>query len=538
MNQEKLPLYPYQVGGSLPTNTPTYVKREADEQLYQALKEGDFCYVFNSPQMGKSSLRVQTMQRLQSENFACVAIDIKNISTADITPEQWYGKITNTIINSLKLYDYFDLNHWWVQQGLLSPVNKLSKFFRTVLLKLISQNIVIFIDEIDSILNLKFKVDDFFILIRECYNSRASQLQYERLTFALLGVANVNNLVQDKRRTPFNIGKAIELTSFQLNQAKPLAQGLAQKTSNPMGLMNEVLHWTGGQPFLTQKLCKLILNHEVIPENGIKTWLGKLVQSQIIDNWEAKDDLEHFKTIRDRILHDSGQLTKRLLAIYQEVLQGGNISSARTADTPEKVYLRLSGLVLEEQGNLRVYNHIYESIFNLDWVNKELKNLRPDFYTEVFESWFNSNCEDNSYLLQGENLVDTLAWAEGKSLSNQDYQFIIASQKWESALVRKKTKQKTRISGLIVVASLGLGIAVGLLANQEAVKTPQAEAPKAQKTPQAEPSEAQGEALNKLEKAQAQLEEALNKLEKAQETQEEALNKLKASEIKTESDKN
>jgi hypothetical protein len=37
-----------------------------------------------------------------------------------------------------------------------------------------------------------------------------------------------------------------------------LAQGLVGKTSDPEALLREVLNWTGGQPFLTQKLCKLI----------------------------------------------------------------------------------------------------------------------------------------------------------------------------------------------------------------------------------------------------------------------------------------
>src|SRR5437879_13353897 len=115
--------------------------------------------------------------------------------------------------------------------------------------------IVIFIDEIDAVRSLSFSTDEFFAAIRECYNRRSQDPAFERLTFCLLGVATPSDLIEDTRTTPFNIGRRIELTDFTRVEAAPLAQGLGPDAKTNRALLERVLYWTGGHPYLTQRLC-------------------------------------------------------------------------------------------------------------------------------------------------------------------------------------------------------------------------------------------------------------------------------------------
>ena len=80
----------YVTGGTIPRGASCYVERRADEELFHALRAGEFCYVLTPRQMGKSSLMVRTAARLRREGSAVVGLDL-TAAGQNVSPEQWYA---------------------------------------------------------------------------------------------------------------------------------------------------------------------------------------------------------------------------------------------------------------------------------------------------------------------------------------------------------------------------------------------------------------------------------------------------------------
>lgn len=437
------PSYQYQVGGSLSSEAATYVVRQADDDIYTTLLRGEFCYVFNARQTGKSSLRVRAKHQLQQAGCSCAAIDITGIGSEMMLPNQWYKAIIAELWYGFDLGEIGSFKQWWAAQAELLPVQQLKRFIEEVLLAHVpGKRIVIFIDEIDSVLSFNFPLDDFFALLRFCYNQRAENLAYNRLVFALFGVTTPSDLIRDRSRTPFNIGRAIELRGFCFREAHPLVQGLVDVAERPDTLLKEILSWTGGQPFLTQKLCQLTIEtrtgaaKERIPVGCEAAAIAEVVQVRLLDHWEVQDDPEHLRTIRDRLLRNERWIG-RLLGLYQQILQQGSVPAN---DSLEQIDLLLSGLIIKQDGQLVVHNRIYEAIFNYAWINTVLAHLRP--YAEMLNAWIKSDYQDESRLLRGRALQEAQTWAEDHQLSAIDYQFLAASQ----SLNNREAQQSAQIA--------------------------------------------------------------------------------------------
>lgn len=352
----------YIVGGTLHHDAPCYVARQADKELYDGITQGKFCYLLTSRQIGKSSLMIRTAMRLRAEGARVTVLDLTAIGQ-NLSAEQWYAGLLNQMGQQLDLED--ELLEFWQRHSDLGPLQRWMKAVREVVLQQRFGSLVIFVDEIDSVRSLPFSTDEFFAGIRECYNRRGEDPQLARLSFCLLGVATPSDLIRDTRTTPFNVGQRIELSDFTELEAAPLAQGLSRTEMVGMNLLRRILHWTGGHPYLTQRLCQAAASD---PEINTPVDVDRLCEKLFLSP-RARELDDNLLFVRERLLRSESDRAG-LLDLYSQVR---NHKRVRDDDTNPLVgILRLSGITRAEDGYLFVRNRIYERVFDQQWIKANM----------------------------------------------------------------------------------------------------------------------------------------------------------------------
>jgi WD40 repeat protein len=373
-------------GGTLEADAPSYVVRSADSALLDALLCGEFCYVLDTRQVGKSSLMVRTATALRQRGQRVAVLDLTGYGQ-NLSVEQWYYSLLVDLADQIDMME--ELSDLWRRQRDLGPLPRLLSALRHAALAGSATPLagsatplagsatplVLFIDEIDAVRSLPFSADELFAGIRECYNRRTQDAAYGQLTFCLLGVATPAELISDARATPFNIGRRIELSDFTAAEARPLAAGLLNSqrrhawrspSATALHLMDRVIYWTGGHPYLTQLCCQALADQ---PQITTVRGVDRLCLSLFCSHSAQRTD-NNLAFVGNR-LQQSGGDRAALLDLYRRILAGRDVV-LNAEQSANAAILCLAGIVRLENGVLRPRNRIYQRVFNRTWIRTNM----------------------------------------------------------------------------------------------------------------------------------------------------------------------
>lgn len=362
----------FRAGGTLHRDAPSYVTRPADDELFDRIVAGQYCYILTPRQMGKSSLMIRTAERLRTRGFQTAIVDLSGLGT-QATGEQWYLGIVKCLAQDLHLA--VEPEQWWRERGAITPSQRFDIFVHDAVLTEVANPIAVFVDEIDSTLKLTF-ADDFFAAIRHTYNLRARDPIYDRLIFVLLGVVAPTDLIKDRTRTPFNIGHAIDLQEFSRADVGPLETEIERLyPGQGQRILDHIFRWTNGHPYLTQKLCQEIAG------TSAPAWanaeIDRLVEALFLGEEAQQEDNIQF--VNNYV--EASSERRQLVQIYRRIYAGEAVKEDERSPTQNR--LKLTGLVRAKGGALLLRNEIYHQVFNTNWIKRNTPTNRLRIITWV-----------------------------------------------------------------------------------------------------------------------------------------------------------
>ncbi len=356
----------FSVGVPLHAVRPGYIRRPADDILYETLISGNNAHVIAPDRSGKSSLIAATSARLQNNGCKVAVLDLQQISERDGGSDggRWYYSIAYRILRQLRLK--VDLQTWWQDKSILSNRQRLVEFYIEVILQNVQDRVVVLVDEIQCTADLPFATH-LLASIRAAHNARATEPEFSRLNFALFGECDPSSLLPDPALSPFAVSRQIDLDDFERRDLDIFATELNLSAADAAAALDRIYYWTSGQPYLSQKLARSITRERV--SGDIAGHVDRIAMQQLAGR-AALHSEPHMSHIHRKVVTDKKNY-EALLNFYGRLRKGVPVAE----DPDSKLQRRLLAIgliVIDEYGFLKVRNRVYETVFTARWANENL----------------------------------------------------------------------------------------------------------------------------------------------------------------------
>ena len=356
----------FSVGAPLHAVRAGYVRRKADDLLYETLVSGRYAHVIAPDRSGKSSLIAATAARLENNGCKVAVLDLAQIGVRDSggDPGRWYYNVAYRLLRQLRIR--FDLQSWWQDKSVLSNRQRLVDFYSEVILQFVPERIVVFVDEIQSIEAVP-SADQLLASVRAAHNARTTDPDFSRLSFVLLGECDPVSLMEEAELSPFNVTQQVLLNDFSREELDLFATELNLDHQEAVAALDRIFYWTRGQPYLSQKLARSIVRERV--SDDVVAHIDRVATQQLAGR-AALHSEPHMSHIHRAIVNDE-QRKEPLLNLYGKIRKG--VEVAADLGSPLQRRLMAVGLLeIDEDGALRIRNRLYERVFTARWANENL----------------------------------------------------------------------------------------------------------------------------------------------------------------------
>ncbi|MFM8292934.1 MAG: AAA-like domain-containing protein [Microcystaceae cyanobacterium] len=371
----------YYLAGEMPLDVECYVERAIDRELLDFFIEVHdlrLAFILAPRQMGKTSLIRKLKKRINEKKIAVyVETDFQGYGEVKSEEILYNNLLKHIVEQSSQGIEYTNLNKKinsiMENKKQISSALKFQDCLKYILEFIDNKKIIIFIDEVQYLLDWGLQ-NIFFSMMRGI--AQRDENLWNNLKFVLVGVMNPNDLITSSGQI-FNKYKLFEMTN--ISNCEPLWKGLLEVISSPAQaakVVEVILRFTGGKPYLTQYFCesiliqgqnkKLDLNNESNFEQNLKDIFNKKVIPELME----KDPQHHIMSIKNRFLLSERNLREKIkaLTLYQQLLT--NPIPIDWNESYEQKELIISGLAIRDGNTINIACPIYSGIFDIKWTQR------------------------------------------------------------------------------------------------------------------------------------------------------------------------
>ncbi len=228
--------------GKVRDDDPGYVPRPGDQAVLAAAGEIGETIVIKAPdQMGKSSLLARYLHACQNAGKQVALVDFAMFGEEELSS---YPVLLSTLAWALN--DALDINDGETPDIKTHPM--MVAYVRKKVLGQTAGPLTIAFDEVDRVMGQSYQ-GDFFTLLRSFHNSR-SRTRWTDVDLALVISTEPYLLIEDTKRSPFNVVHPTVLQSFSKQECGELNTRYDNHLS-PAEL-DDLYDLLQGHPYLTR----------------------------------------------------------------------------------------------------------------------------------------------------------------------------------------------------------------------------------------------------------------------------------------------
>ncbi len=345
------------VGGPVQPERRCYVERAADRRLAEGLRAKRLCCVLGPAAIGKSSLLLRAAQSLRASGTLVATVDLRRIvEEQSETAERPLCLIAARIAAELGLE--VDVGEWWGARDAVHE-NRLVEFFWKIVLTNTTAPVAILVDDVDAALESSF-AGEFLDSVASCYARRSRERDFGRLAFAFAGRTPRRELEQVCPEPEVVKAELIEPEDFTAEESYRLAVAFGGNAELAHALMDRICSWTGGQPYLTQRVAR-----GVARKGGRFEDVERVVREQLLTLEAAGRDplLAHVRGW----LTEPSRPSRRAVKLLRKLAAGGSVAEPVDAEIAERLWL--SGTVrVDSQRRLGIRNRIVKELVAAGWL--------------------------------------------------------------------------------------------------------------------------------------------------------------------------